>query len=160
MLINRHSQLGLSLIEAMVSLLVISIGLLGIASLQISAMKQNSSAYWQTQAVMMAYDMADRVRSNKAEINNYIGVDTEKGYDGECITKPCTTAEMLTADAAEWETQLSTLPSGRGMIQNPVANQLSITVMWDDEGTGATGTNCSNDSKVDLTCYTITMSTL
>jgi type IV pilus assembly protein PilV len=46
------------------------------------------------------------------------------------------------------------LPSGRGQVTGN-ANLLIITVMWDDEGTGATGTGCGGNAQVDLTCYSV-----
>jgi type IV pilus assembly protein PilV len=149
-------QRGLSLIEAMISLLVISIGLLGIASLQITAMKQNAVALNHSQAVWIGYDMADRIRSNISEFANYADIDTAKSYAQDCISATCNTTQMVTADAADWAAQIQNLPAGRGMVTGD-ATQLNVTVMWDDEGTGATGTNCGNNPAVDLTCYTVTL---
>lgn len=153
----KSSQQGLSLIESMVSLLIISIGLLGIASLQINAMKLNSSAYWHSQAIMAAHNMADRVRANKDETNNYIGIDTSDDFAQDCLANACTPAQMRLADATDWGDLLTTIPLGRGIIRAPDANQLDIVVLWDDAGTGATGTECGNDPDVDLSCYVITM---
>ena len=154
MLINR--QRGVSLIESMVALLVISIGLLGIASLQIVAMKQSSIALNHSQAVWIGYNMADRVRANVSQFTNYAGIDTSKGYSQDCMGSSCNNTQMVTADAAEWSTDVQGLPGGRGLITGD-ATELAITVMWDDEGTGATGTDCGNDPEVDLTCYTVTL---
>jgi len=159
-MLNRHPQkfqFGVSLIESMVALLVISIGLLGIAALQISAMKQNSSAYWHSQSVWIAYDMADRIRANFIQFNGYIGTDTSTGYSQDCETNACSPAQILIDDQQALTDQVSSLPSGRALITSLVANQLNITVMWDDDGTGATGTGCSNDTSADLTCYLVTV---
>jgi len=157
--IKTFQQQGVSLIESMIALLVISIGLLGIAGLQISALSLNYSAYWQSQAVLMAHDMADRMRANQAVINDYVGIDTNNNYNQDCTAQACNTSDMRLADATEWARSLSVLPAGRGIIRSPAANQIDIAVMWDDEGTGATGTNCGNNPNVDLTCYTVTMRT-
>jgi type IV pilus assembly protein PilV len=154
MLGNR--QQGVSLIESMVALVVISIGLLGIASLQIVAMKQNATALNHSQAVLMSYNMADRVRANISQFANYAGIDTSKSYSRDCMGSACNTSQMVTADAEDWSTQVQNLPGGRGIITGD-ATQLAITVMWDDDGTGATGTACGNDPKVDLSCYTATL---
>ena len=153
------SQKGVSLIESMIALLVISIGLLGIAGLQISAVSLNSSAYWHSQAVLFAHDMADRIRANQVVTGDYVGINTSNGYNQDCKSQACSTEEMRLADATDWAKQVATLPSGLGIIRAPEANQLDIVVMWDDEGTGAAGTGCGNNPEVDLTCYTITMST-
>lgn len=153
---TRHLQQGLTLIESMVALLVISIGLLGIAALQLTSMQQNATALNHSQAVWINYNMADRIRANITEFGNYAGVDTNQTYSQDCMGGPCNTSEMITADAQDWATEIRNLPGGRGMITGD-ATQLTISVMWDDEGTGATGTNCGPDPEVDLTCFTTTM---
>ena len=152
MLIRKHIQQGVTLVESMIALLVISIGLLGIASLQITAMSQNASSLNHSQAVWYAYNMSDRIRANKGEFANYDGIDTTNSYSQDCMSSACTNAQMLTADAADWSTMIANLPGGRGIIAN-TADGLQVSVMWDDEGTGATGTNCGTNPNVDLTCY-------
>ena len=154
-----RAQHGVSMIESLVSVVVIAIGLLGLAALQINSLKNNSSAYFHTQAVMMAHNMADRIRANQVQILNYVGVDTAKQYDQDCLAQACTSAEMLQADATEWSALVANIPAGRGIVRAPVANQLDIVVMWDDDGTGATGTACGTDPQVDLSCYTVSMRT-
>ena len=154
MLIRKHRQQGVTLVEAMIALLVISIGLLGIASLQITAMSQNTSSLNHSQAVWYAYNMSDRVRANIDEFNNYDGVDTDIGYTQNCMIATCNSLDMLAADATDWVNMVSNLPGGRGIISSN-ADGLLITVMWDDDGTGASGTACGPDPIVDLTCYTL-----
>jgi type IV pilus assembly protein PilV len=154
MLAKKHFQQGVTLVESMIALLVISIGLLGIASLQITAMSQNASSLHHSQAVWYAYNMSDRIRANKGEFANYDGIDTNNTYTQDCMGGPCTNAQMLTADAADWATMTGNLPGGIGIIAAS-ADGLLVSVMWDDEGTGATGTNCGTDPNVDLTCYTL-----
>ena len=160
MLTKRHQQQGVTLIESMIALLVISVGLLGIAALQLTSMKQNSSALQNSKAVWIAYNMADRVRANLNEFENYddidVGAGSNKEYDRNCTTNECTSSQLIVSDAREWWDDVSALPSGRGMIDGD-ATELTISVMWDDEGTGATGTDCGNDPEVDLTCYTVTL---
>ena len=154
MLIKKQIQQGVTLIEAMIALLVISVGLLGIASLQITAMNQNSSSLNHSQAVWMAYNMSDRIRANISEFNTYDGADTDASAPQDCITNNCTNAQMVTADIADWATMIGNLPGGRGIIGSN-ADGLLISVMWDDEGTGATGTGCDPLNAGDLTCYTL-----
>ena len=98
--------------------------------------------------------MSDRIRANISEFNNYNGIDTTNNYAQDCMTAACSNAQMRVADAADWSTMIGNLPGGRGMITNN-ADGLLVTVMWDDEGTGANGTNCGPDPAVDLTCYTL-----
>lgn len=153
---NQHKERGLTLVESMITLLVISIGLLGIAALQITSMKQNSSALNHSQAVWIAYNMADRIRANITEFTNYAGTDTNNAYSQDCMSGPCNTGEIVTSDSADWTTHVRNLPGGRGTITGN-ATQLVIAVMWDDEGNGATGTGCDPTNSNDLICYTVTM---
>jgi type IV pilus assembly protein PilV len=152
----RHRQRGVTLLESMVALVVISIGLLGIAAMQITSMGLNASALRNSQAVWSGYNMADRVRANITEFANYDGIDTSTSYSQNCMSGPCTNAQMVTADAQDWGNELQNLPGGRGTITGN-ANLLVISVMWDDDGTGATGIDCGNNPKVDLTCFTMTL---
>lgn len=61
--LNRSK--GFSLVEVLVALLVLSIGLLGLAMLQVQGMKYNTNSYQRTQATLLAYDIIDRIRANK-----------------------------------------------------------------------------------------------
>jgi len=144
-------------VESMITLLVISIGLLGLAALQITSMKQNNSAMHHSQAVWIGYDIADRIRANFVQFDSYAGIKTSGNYQQDCARGSCTAAELVASDAADWSTEMQNLPSGLGVITSPNAGELLIRVMWDDEGTGATGTACGSDPTVDLTCYTVTL---
>ena len=154
---KHNNQNGMSLIEAMVALVVISVGLLGIAALQIVALQQNASSQWHSQAVWFSYEMTDRIMANNSVFNAYSGIDTLGSYAQDCQAATCTANQMITADAQDWQQRINNLPSGQGLIESNVNNELIIKVMWDDEGTGATGTNCSANKQNDLTCYTVTI---
>jgi type IV pilus assembly protein PilV len=155
-MLTIKQQHGVSLIESIIALLVISIGLLGIAAMQVTAMKQNASALHHSKAVWAAYDMADRIRANFGQFDIYDGIDTTTAYNQNCTTGVCTAAEMTVSDAQEWSSIVADLPSGRGTITNPNANEILIRVMWDDEGNGATGITCGGATS-DLTCYEMTL---
>ncbi len=156
MLNRRYQQRGVTIIESMIALLVISVGLLGIAALQLTSMKQNNTALQNSKAVWIAYTMADRVRANSNVFVNYVGVNTEGDYNQQCTAAPCSALEMVDADADDWIDEVSVLPSGYGEILGN-ANTLTITVMWDDEGTNPPGRACGPDPDVDLTCYRVTL---
>jgi len=63
-----RTQRGLSLLEVLVSIVVLAIGLLGLAGLQMTALKSGHSAYLRSQATILAYDFADRMRTNRAQV--------------------------------------------------------------------------------------------
>jgi type IV pilus assembly protein PilV len=156
MYLIKRNQRGVSLVESMIALVVISIGLLGIAALQITSMKQNATALNHSQAVWMAYNMADRIRSNINQFVAYSTVDTSSASPQDCMTGACNTTQMVLSDAADWKTQVENLPAGRGMVTGD-ATQLLISVMWDDEGTNATGTGCDPTNASDMVCYRVTL---
>ncbi len=141
----------------MIALVIISVGLLGIAALQIVALQQSASSQWHSKAVWYSYEMSDRILANETQFANYSGIDTLNDYSQDCQSNACSTAGLRISDAADWKQRVSDLPSGQGIITSSAAAQLTVTVMWDDEGTGASGTGCSANHDVDLTCYSVTI---
>ena len=65
------SMHGASLIEVLVAMVILAIGMLGLAGLQLSSMNNNQSAFYRSQATFLANDKLDRVRVNKAAIDDY-----------------------------------------------------------------------------------------
>jgi type IV pilus assembly protein PilV len=129
-------QRGFSMIEVLIAVLVLSIGLIGLASLQGVSLQFNNSAYLRSQATNLAYDMADRVRANR-------GVALAGGaYNlavGDATPAP---GPLPATDLNEWRTALlNSLPAGTGEVEvDPVKNNLTIVVCWDDSrGAGADG---------------------
>jgi len=152
-------QAGFTLLEILIALIILSIGLLGLAGLQANSLKNNNSAYQRTQASLLANEMLDRIRANRQGLaaGAYDAIDSTTTDDPGCITSGCSSTQMAQYDAHDWSTRLSSLlPSGQGTVSGGGANSVfTITVMWDDARTGATGTACSGDTSVDLTCFTL-----
>jgi type IV pilus assembly protein PilV len=152
-------QSGFTMLEVLVAIVVLAFGLLGLAGLQADGLRNNTSAYMRSQATLMAYDMLDRMRANMqaVESGDYDNLMGTTPTDPGCVTSGCSVAQMAQHDAYEWSQNLSEiLPSGQGrVIGNGSGSIFSITVMWDDQRSGATGTNCSGDPAVDLTCFTL-----
>ncbi|MCL5801587.1 MAG: type IV pilus modification protein PilV [Gammaproteobacteria bacterium] len=146
---------GFSLLEVLVALLVLSVGLLGLAGLSAKGMNSNQSAYYLSQAMAQAYDMADRMRANRAGVvaGNYDSI-SGTGSDPGCISTGCATASQIAQyDANRWNTaNANLLPAGQGKVTIQAGNIRIITVMWDEDRTGATGTACGGGS-ADLTCF-------
>jgi len=147
---------GFSMVEILVTIFILAIGLLGLAGLQATGLKNNQSAYLRTVAMQQAYDMADRIRANAAgkDAGDY---DAISGIPSNpnCISSGCTPTQMAQYDNYAWNTDnASQLPSGKGTVTRS-GNMFTVTLMWDDDHTGATGTNCSGDTSVDLTCFTL-----
>ena len=113
---SRHR--GSTLIEVLVSLLILSMGLLSMGGLQTVSLKNNQSAYYRTQATMFANDIADRMRANMAAVtagnyNNVAGANT-----ASCFTAAgCTPGQMAAQDILDWETQVAAaLPGGDSVV--------------------------------------------
>ncbi len=148
---NNNNTSGFSLVEVLISLVVLSIGLLGVAALQASATRYNNSGQLRSIAAYQAYNMIDRIRVNKAgadagSYNNISGL----GGDPGCGT--CSAAQIAQKDQFEWNTaNAQLLPQGQGTVTR-AGNVYTITIYWDNHRTGATGLNCGADNTVDLTC--------
>ncbi len=125
--INKND--GFSLLEVLVAVIVFSIGLLGLAALQMSGLKDNQSAYFRTEATVMAYDMADRMRLNRAvaEAGGYNLAITDNAPGG---------TTLVDTDRATWLTTIAnTLPVGDGSIALTTVSGkqiITITIQWDD----------------------------
>jgi type IV pilus assembly protein PilV len=155
----KFQQSGFTMLEVLVAIVVLAFGLLGLAGLQADGLRNNTSAYMRSQATLMAYDMLDRMRANPQGVisGDYDALLEITPTDPSCITSGCSIAQMSQHDAFEWSQTLAReLPSGQGRVVGSGAGSVfTITVMWDDNRTGATGTDCSGDPQVDLTCFSL-----
>ncbi len=150
-----HNHSGFTLIEVLVAVLVLSIGLLGLASLQATSLRNNNDASMLTRAGYIAADMADRMRANPSQVSIYPGATPAAG-NGNCITATCTPVETVGNDTFEWNNLLQSLPAGQGDITDLGGGLFTITVRWDEARNGATGKGCNPDDPADLRCLTIT----
>lgn len=138
-------QDGFTLIEILVAVVILSIGLLGIASLQVQGLKNNQSAYLRSQATLLAYDMADRMRINAtAAINgDYDGFDSSISTptDPGCISTNlgCSDAALADTDLFEWARRLNgteesiiLLPDAQGRIIRGAGNLFTIEILWNE----------------------------
>jgi type IV pilus assembly protein PilV len=108
---NRNRARGFSIVEALVALIVLSVGMLGIAGLYVVTLRSSGSAISRMQAVNLASDLADRIRANRTAESEYEAPDvvTEAICVGE--GKDCTPAQMAANDMFLWQRQIdATLP--------------------------------------------------
>lgn len=135
---NTSAQSGFSLIEAMVSLVVVSVGMIGIASLYGQGLRASSTALFRTHAVNLVADMGDRIRMNREGGPAYGGA----AANNNCTTAggaTCTPAQMAAHDLFEWGARVGqVLPTGVGTVvvvgTTPPTYQISVT--WDEAGVG------------------------
>jgi type IV pilus assembly protein PilV len=142
--VNRAAHLeGFTLIEVMVSLVILSMGLLGIAKLVLFSAHSNDSAYLRSQATDLAYAMLDAMRGNRAiaMAQGYdVPINTAPAAPGSCLGATCTPGALATYDVNSWLNRLAlALPSGTGSVTTtttvapaPVGTTAVITVQWDD----------------------------
>lgn len=125
---TMHQQRGFTLIEVLVSILILSIGVLGAAGMQFAAMKSNKESRNQDVGVRFAQELADKMRANHLVLTSATNpyVTDWKSSDGvpsasvDCANNTCTTA----TDVAQWDlydviqriTQPNGLPSARLVV--------------------------------------------
>jgi len=136
--VSRKRSRGFSLVEVLVALVVMSVGMLGIAALYLEGLRAGRTALNRTTAVTLAADMADRIRANSAAGAAYAG--TGPGTDGKCVNGPsdCTATQLAGDDWFTWRNELAAqLPEGSvGEIDvaGPAPNTYTITVAWPEIG--------------------------
>ena len=140
---------GFTLVEVLVSLVILSIGLLGIAKLMLFSSRANDSAYLRSQATDLAYQMLDYMRANtdpNAQPLYATLLATPPVNPGVvCIGAPaCSNTNLALFDVYQWKLRLNAtsglnppgaLPNGQGqvvMTQVGSQTQVTITVQWDD----------------------------
>ena len=126
---SRARSAGFSLIEVLISILVLSFGMLGVASLLATSLSGSHTSSLRTQAIVLADDLADRMRANRSTgvapgPNNYAGI---AAAENRCRTVhyahihavpvACTPAQLAADDLFDWRAQLAAaLPQGTGVV--------------------------------------------
>jgi type IV pilus assembly protein PilV len=153
------SQQGFSLIEVLVALLVLSIGLLGLAALQTTSLKYNTESYFRTQATYFVYDIVDRMRINSAavasggayDVSDASAVSTLLSDYGTCRTSSCdcdntscNSTDLATYDLGKWYDRMNAILPGAkdspATIAIDASKKVTITVNWQERDLGKTQT--------------------
>lgn len=130
----NYSQSGFGLVESLVALVVVSVGMIGIAVLYGQGLGASRTALFRTQAVNLASDMADRIRVNRRGGSDYNGAAADNGCDPGGNTD-CTPAEMAAHDLFVWQAQVAAqLPGGVGDVAHAGSTPptYTITVQWQE----------------------------
>lgn len=120
------SQRGFTLLEVLVTMVVLSLGLLGYAGLQMASLKNSASAYQRSQATILAYDIIDRLRANRAQA---IG----GGYN-IAIGAAGAGAGVAGLDLVDWKVLVgNALPGGDAAINVDGTGNVLIQIQWMDK---------------------------
>ncbi|NEX17168.1 MAG: type IV pilus modification protein PilV [Halochromatium sp.] len=135
-------QFGFTLIEVLIAAVVLAVGLLGLAGLQGLTLRMSQGAYLRSQAVNLAYEIADIMRANQDNAANYV-VDA-LDYIGSfpaCNASyvRADTGDIVADDVDEWVNHIVCfLPQGEASIAQ-AGNLITITVCWDETHVEAAG---------------------
>ena len=174
--VKLRKQTGVHLVESMITVFVLTVGILGVAGLQAVAIRSHRDSYHINQAMIMAQNMADRVRANLQAADNFYYDQSPSGnagvYTAACFsTSGCTSEQMAYTDIYQWNALLSEgLSEGEGLICRdstvPAATDLAgtnlrsqvlnscdgvgdvyvIHIMWDANNDGNLQLNVDTDT--------------
>jgi len=137
---DPRDQRGMTLIEVLVTVVILAIGLLGLVGLQARLQVLQIESYQRAQALMLLKDMAGRIANNRNNADDYVTTDPLGSGPDDC---PTATATRQQADVAEWcsllkgaseETgggaQVGAMVGGRGCVEDLGSGQYMVTVAW------------------------------
>ncbi len=107
----RHMR-GLSLVEVMVALVVMAVGMLGIAGLYVTTLQAKTTSLSRMKAVNFAYDLADRIRANPTAGASYVLASNGTTTTTNCSSANCTPAQIAAADLDQWHAAVTSASSG------------------------------------------------
>lgn len=166
---SAQRQAGFTLVEVLVSALLLSIGLVGLAGLQAAALMNNQSSFMRSQVTALAYDLADRMRANVPGANANAYDPATAAFVGTCTTTVgCTAQQLAQNDLAEWNAEINAyLPMGQGWVcidstpddgtsaANPQCDgngtQYTIKIWWDDNRDGTINMTVINTERFSIT---------
>lgn len=148
-----YHQHGATLIEVLISLLILAVGLLGMAGLQTVSLRNTQSAYLRTQATVLSGDIVERIRANLQGVEAGSYHNNPGTVEDSCNTiDGCSTVAMAGNDIAEWKTALAiNLPAGAGTVCtdsapndgtpaapacDAVGMMYAVKIWWDEDRDG------------------------
>lgn len=132
----RAAQRGFTLVETLVAMVVISVGMLGIAAMYVEGLRAGRTSVFRTAAIGLASDMADRIRANTTAGAAYAGA----GADNNCVNgaADCTPVQLAADDIFWWSQSVAALlPGGEADITvapGAPLNSYTITINWSEPG--------------------------
>ncbi|HEX6217246.1 MAG TPA: type IV pilus modification protein PilV [Vicinamibacterales bacterium] len=140
MFANRRPALrGFTIVEALVALVILAVGMLGIASLYVTTLRASGSAASRMQAINLATDLGDRIRSNRMAEAAYAGAAATSGTTCLGAGVTCTPAQMAAHDLFVWQAAIQAAlpgaPAGMVTVDASVTpTTYQIQVSWVESG--------------------------
>ena len=168
---SRKAMAGLTMIEILVTLIILSIGLLGMAAMQLSGIRSANNSTFRTQATLLADDIAERMRANPTAVDNndFAAINSAsincttaptpycgEYYNGssQVAAQSCTPSQMATYDINVWFCGEMNSGARRGGVQALLPQATATITCTDiDPASGADGDTCTNRSSY----HTITL---
>jgi type IV pilus assembly protein PilV len=125
-----HRAAGVSLVEVLVSIVILSIGLLGTAGLMGNSLKSTTNSYYRSQATILADDLMDRMRANQddARAGRF---DADLGDPASSCSGNAGT--MALVDCTEWKEMIAgTFPGGDATVDVDANGVATIVIQWND----------------------------
>ena len=151
-----RGQRGDTMIEVLVTIIILAVGVLGTAALQVTTLKNLSTSHSAGVAAIIAEDFSERMRANPtaALADGYVH-DRAPISDTDCAANLCSMADIAKYDTETWWDQLTTvLPAGSAEVTRDIGTSTFVlTVRWDEDRSGSTGVACPMESEADLECF-------
>ena len=168
------NQSGYSLIEVLVAVVIIAVGILGIAGLQVISIQQNRSAMIRAEATKYAADILDRIRVNRGQTYE-IGIATDPATPQDCRTMACSPSQMRDFDLNYWKCDINHkdaagvdvmtacgltglgfkltdhfIPGGQGGVVLTADNVYEVTIRWKEDDAASSWTSITLRSQVNI----------
>lgn len=150
---RKNSQHGVSLIESLVAIVVMSLGILGILGVQMRTLADTQTSVRRAQAVRLIDDLSERLSVNPNALSNINNYPTAFGATPatparNCATTPCSNSELAAYDLSQWKQSVkNTLPASDAAVFLADADtninnrrQLGIMISWRENERDTAGT--------------------
>jgi type IV pilus assembly protein PilV len=134
-------QSGITMIEVLVAVLILAIGLLGVAGLQSISLKNTTVVFFSQQAMSYSQELINRIMANQNAAGNGDYADTPSAPGADCSAVVCTSEQMADWDLWQWNDELT---SGVGSPPAAAADvdwddavgEYEVSITWDAIGAG------------------------
>jgi len=147
---------GDTMIEVLVTVIILAVGVLGAAAMQVTTIQNLNSSYSASVAAMVAEDFSERMRANPvaALADDYVHDSAPDGFPN-CVANACTLTQLASYDVGSWwQVMTGVLPVASGEVTRIIGTStFVVTVRWDDDRSGSADNNCPVQSANDLDCF-------